>query len=115
MSQQPLDLVVHKRNAKGKIVRKNPYRLIVKQGVQIFEIPADSGNYFLADGTPTTENPLPMQKNDKRNEELQKQNAELQAKLDKLQAKADAEAMMAKEDAAVTQAKPVDSQAQKKS
>lgn len=50
-----LDLTVHRRDNKGRIVDVKPYRLVVRQGVSIYEMPRDSGSYFLGNGEPCNE------------------------------------------------------------
>ena len=48
------DLDVHKRDSKGKIISSNPYRLVIENGIQRFERPPGSGQWFDASGTLTT-------------------------------------------------------------
>lgn len=49
MTEQ-FDLRVHIRNAKGRLVRKQPYRLVIEKGAQLFERPVDSGYWYNAAG-----------------------------------------------------------------
>lgn len=45
------DLLVHRRDNKGKIVSESPYRMLVVNGQQQFERPLDSGLWYDANGT----------------------------------------------------------------
>jgi hypothetical protein len=45
------DLKTHIRDAKGKVVRENAYRLVINNGVYEFERPKFSGNWYAADGS----------------------------------------------------------------
>lgn len=45
------DLKTHIRDAKGKVVRENAYRLVITNGVMEFERPKFSGDWYAADGT----------------------------------------------------------------
>lgn len=40
------DLTVHKRDRKGHVTSANPYRLVIENGVQRFERPPNSGNWY---------------------------------------------------------------------
>ena len=51
MARESFDLVVHKRNKKGKVVSVNPYRLLCRGNKKLFERPPRSGNLYYADGT----------------------------------------------------------------
>ena len=46
------DLKTQRLNKKGQVTHRQPYRLYVKNGVQMFERPPGSGNFFNPDGTP---------------------------------------------------------------
>ena len=52
---QPFDLEVHKRNNKGQITHSQPYRLVIENGMKLFERPVGSG-YWYAEGD--GENPV---------------------------------------------------------
>lgn len=80
------DLVVHKRDRKGKIISVNPYRLMCRGNKKLFERPPGSGNLYYANGTLA-----------EAGEEMKKQMAEDEAKkaaknedLEKLQAEVNA-------------------------
>lgn len=45
------DLKTHIRDKKGKVVREDAYRLVIKNGVYEFERPKFSGNWYAADGS----------------------------------------------------------------
>ena len=51
MKKNEFDLSVHKRNAKGQIVRKEPYRLVVEAGQKKYERPPGSGFFYAEDGS----------------------------------------------------------------
>lgn len=51
MGNEKFDLTVHKRNKKGYISSKAPYRLRVVEGKQLFERPPGSGVFYNADNT----------------------------------------------------------------
>lgn len=61
------DLRTQRLNKKGQIISRNDYTLTITNGVQRFERPKGSGQYFNADGTP-----FASQKVDKK-EEAKKQ------------------------------------------
>lgn len=44
------DFVTHKRNSKGIVISKNPYRLFVRGSKWLFERPVKSGNMYSAAG-----------------------------------------------------------------
>jgi hypothetical protein len=44
------DLRTHIRDSKGYVKKANPYRLIIENGVQLFERPPGSGVFFGANG-----------------------------------------------------------------
>lgn len=46
------DLKTHIRNKNGHITSTQPYRLIINGGVQMFERPPGSGNFFYLNGEP---------------------------------------------------------------
>lgn len=48
--KKQFDLVVHKRDKKGKIVAVNPYRLLCRGGKKMYERPPHSGNFYSANG-----------------------------------------------------------------
>lgn len=47
---EKFDLNVHRRNAKGQVTSVNPYRLVIENGVQRFERPPGSGEWYDASG-----------------------------------------------------------------
>lgn len=47
---EKFDLTVHKRNAKGTITNVNPYVLHIENGIQKFERPPGSGQFYYANG-----------------------------------------------------------------
>lgn len=47
---RPIDLVVHPRNKKGDVVNAKPYRLVIENGQQMFEVPPGSGDFFSQNG-----------------------------------------------------------------
>lgn len=49
---EKFDLRTEKRNKKGQVVSKNPYRLIIENGVRKFERPPGSGKFFYENGEP---------------------------------------------------------------
>jgi len=49
------DLVTHVRDGKGNIVSKNPYRLVIENGVHRYERPPGSGYWYDAAGTVISE------------------------------------------------------------
>jgi hypothetical protein len=50
MAESKFDLITHQRNGKGQVVSKNPYRLVVENGIQRFERPPGSGFWYDAAG-----------------------------------------------------------------
>lgn len=44
------DLEVQKRDSKGRVVKVQPYRLVIENGVQRFERPTGSGYWYDAAG-----------------------------------------------------------------
>jgi hypothetical protein len=85
------DLTVHRRNSKGEVVGKEPYRLEINQGQRRFERPIGSGIWYNEGGDLLPESKI-------RIEEMEKQ------KLAAAQAVIDAEAKKVRE-AAELQAK----------
>jgi hypothetical protein len=55
MSKEGFDLQVHIRNAKGQIVREQPYRMRVQDGNKTFERPVGSGQWYFENGKPVNE------------------------------------------------------------
>lgn len=87
------DLTVHRRNSKGEIVGKEPYRLEINQGQRRFERPVNSGIWYNEGGELLPESKLRI--------------AELEAK-----AKADKEAVEAKAQAEARELAAVKAKAQ---
>lgn len=46
----PIDLVVHPRNKKGDVLKSKPYRLVIENGQQMYEVPPGSGDFFSQNG-----------------------------------------------------------------
>lgn len=44
------DFITHKRNSKGQIIGKNPYRVYIKGGETKYERPPGSGNMYAPNG-----------------------------------------------------------------
>lgn len=72
------DLKTQRLNKKGQVVSKQPYRLFIERGVQKFERPPGSGNFFTSDGAP-----LASQKVDKKAEAKKIADAKVEAKKQK--------------------------------
>jgi len=47
---RPVNLQVHQRNNKGEVTGVNPYRLVIENGQQLYEVPPGSGQFFSANG-----------------------------------------------------------------
>lgn len=86
------DLKTHIRDKKGKVIREDAYRLVVKNGVYEFERPKFSGNWYAADGSlirsekKAKVEPQAPQAPEANKEDLLKRIAELEAKNEALEA-----------------------------
>lgn len=79
------DLTTHVRDAKGNIVRENPYRLTIINGVHEYERPPGSGYVYTAGGDlirkPSAKQVQAQQAKEFSNDQLMKQIEELKAQL----------------------------------
>jgi hypothetical protein len=89
------DLRTHIRDSKGYVAKKNPYRLIIDNGVQLFERPVGSGVFYAANGeivkAPKGYAPEDKVSDKEAAERLAAENAILKAQMAKLAEKAEVE------------------------
>ena len=78
------DLRTHLVNAKGKLVTHQPYRLVIEEGVRLFERPVKSGYFYYENGALARE---PKAKEVKMDAAEAKKLVEAKAKLDAVEVK----------------------------
>jgi hypothetical protein len=105
------DLKTHIRDAKGKVIRENAYRLVINNGVYEFERPKFSGNWYAADGSLIRASKKQAEAPAKQVKEINQD--ELLAKLAQLEAenealKSEKEEAAAQEDAVLNELPPAE-------
>lgn len=85
VKNKPFDLTTHIRDAKGSIIKSQPYRLTIINGVHEYERPPGSGYVYTGGGElirkPSDEKIKAQQAKEFSNDQLLKQIEELQEKL----------------------------------
>lgn len=86
IQKKPFDLTTHVRDAKGNIVKSQPYRLTITNGVYEYERPPGSGYVYTGGGDlirkPSDKQIQAQAAKEFSNDQLLKQIEELKAKLD---------------------------------